>query len=287
MRALRHLVGAALIAAVGIPVLSASPALANVPGYQVSIIPTELRGSEGTKTATAFCPPGKKVVSAQYALTGPGQRDIRVTKVTPDQDLTRVFVEAAEVEGGTTQNWGVDAVAVCTNPLTGRHRVDSEFPFSSQTRRTSVAECPAGERVLGVGYTTLGALGEVSIEALIPGFEEVTVRAIEDETLTSSTWAVQAHAICGAPLPQLFVSTVTSTLDSTPSRTADAPCAGISVPLAAGGEIVSGGFGQTFFDTMEVQNLASGDIGRVTALEDKTGNPSNWQIKSYAICARI
>lgn len=287
MRALRHLVGAALIAAVGIPVLSASPAVANVPGYQVSIIPTELHGSEGTKTATARCSPGRKVVSAQYALTGPGERDVRVTKVTPSQDLTQVFVEAVEVEGGTTQNWGVDAVAVCANPITGQHRVDSEFPFSSQNRRTSVAECPAGERVLGVGYTTVGALGEVSIEALVPGFEQVTVRAIEDETLTSGNWAVQAHAICGAPLPQLFISTATSTLDSTPSRKADSPCAGISVPLAAGGEIVSGGFGQTFFDSIDVRNLANGDIGRATALEDKTGNPSNWQLKSYAICARI
>ncbi|MGQ0772859.1 MAG: hypothetical protein ACT4NY_00305 [Pseudonocardiales bacterium] len=83
------------------------------------------------------------------------------------------------------------------------------------------------------------------------------------------------------------MSTATSTLDSTSSRKADSPCAGISVPFAAGGEIVSGGFGQTFFDSIDVRNLASGDIGRATALEDKTGNPSNWQIKSYAICARI
>ncbi|WP_433165945.1 hypothetical protein [Kribbella sp. CA-247076] len=67
-----------------------------------------------SKSVTATCPAGKKVVGTGHELLF-GRGQVLLDDVVPSADLTSVRVEAYEDQDGTAANWSVTAYAVCAN----------------------------------------------------------------------------------------------------------------------------------------------------------------------------
>jgi hypothetical protein len=109
----------------------------------------------------------------------------------------------------------------------------------------------------------------------------VTVTGVEDDTGTSISWGVTARAICADPLPGLERVAADSPLDSTPK----------TVPLScpAGKNLLSTGFEiHTFTGEVLLEALTPNDAltgASVTAVEDASGNPFDWRLTGYGICA--
>jgi hypothetical protein len=68
-----------------------------------------------SKSVTATCPAGKKVVGTGHEINN-GKGQVVLDDVVPSQDLTSVRVEAFEDQDGTTNPWSVTAHAVCATP---------------------------------------------------------------------------------------------------------------------------------------------------------------------------
>jgi hypothetical protein len=110
----------------------------------------------------------------------------------------------------------------------------------------------------------------------------VTANAYEDETGTNMSWSLTARAICADPLPGLERVSSNSALDSKTTKAATAFC-------PAGKNMLSASFDLNTFngqvllwsvgpDNQLTQATASGR-------EDVTGNPANWSVTAYGICA--
>jgi hypothetical protein len=125
--------------------------------------------------------------------------------------------------------------------------------------------------------------GDVLIDDIRPKSDltGVIVSAREDETGTTASWQVNALAICAYPPPGLARLSLTSALDSA-KKSVTATCPTGKRLLGAGGEINSSN-GQVLLDEVRPNSTLTGAV--VNALEDETGNPQNWSLTAYAICA--
>jgi len=238
--------------------------------------------SSANKSVTVTCPTGKRVLSAS-ADVNPGNGDVLIDDVRPNADLQSVTVNALEDESGTAANWTVSALAICAYPPPGLERVSATSPLNSQNKSV-VATCPSGKRVLGMGADLNTFVGQVLLDDLRPdaGLTNVTVNALEDETGNSTNWNVTAYAVCAAPVQGLTRVSVNSPLDSTSNRVVRAACPGGKQLTGAGGDINTFN-GQVVLDASFPELDASGS--GFAAFEDDTGNPVNWSLTAYAICA--
>jgi hypothetical protein len=138
--------------------------------------------------------------------------------------------------------------------------------------------------VVGGAGEIFNGLGQVLLDSTVPNaaLTTVNVHALEDETGTGMSWSLTARAICADALPGLERVSSSSTLDSNTPKGATASCPTGKTLLSAGfdlntfnGEILLGSLSP---DNMLTQATASG-------IEDVTGNPFNWSVTSYGICA--
>jgi hypothetical protein len=154
--------------------------------------------SSVSKSATAACPTGKKVLGAGGEVAG-ARGQLLINAVTPSSDLANVRVSAFEDETGTTATWTVTAYAICgspAQPVVRRNRVSG---FSSGSPRSISRPCEAGEVAVGMGGAANGAGNQLVLQAITPTIEP-TVVAAEDRTGYAGTWTPEAFAICGAEL---------------------------------------------------------------------------------------
>ena len=213
----------------------------------------------------------------------PGNGDVLIDDVRPSADLQSVTVNAVEDETGTAADWQVSALAVCAYPPPGLERVSATSPLNSQNKSVA-ATCPSGKRVLGVGADLNTFVGQVLLDDLRPdaGLTSVTANALEDETGNSTNWSVTAYAVCAAPVQGLARVTAGSALDSTANKVVRAPCPAGKQVTGMGGDINTFN-GQVVLDATFPELDASGS--GFAAFEDDTGNPANWSLTAYAICA--
>lgn len=122
-------------------------------------------------------------------------------KVTPKADLTGVTATAVEDPTGFSDDWSMDALAICANPPPGLELVTTEGDPDSDRTAGVTATCPAGKNLLGTGADINGGSGQVSLDDVRPNdsLRTTTVTAIEDETGFAGDWSVNAHAICANP----------------------------------------------------------------------------------------
>jgi hypothetical protein len=161
--------------------------------------------------------------------------------------------------------------------------VSADSPSNSSNKSISVS-CPAGKRVLSAGtWLSFGSTNQVLIDDLRPSADltSVSVNALEDETGTDESWTVTAAAICATPPPGLERVSATSPLNST-NKTATASCPAGKRVLGAGADINTFN-GQVVLD--DVRPNAALTSVTATGLEDETGNPANWSVTAYAVCA--
>jgi hypothetical protein len=138
--------------------------------------------------------------------------------------------------------------------------------------------------VVGAAGEIFNGLGQVLLDDTRPSADltTVTANAYEDETGTSLSWSLTARAICADPLPGLQRVSSSSALDSETTKAATATC-------PAGKNLLSAAFdlntftGQVLLASVSPDNqLTQATVG---GREDVTGNPGNWSVTAYGICA--
>jgi hypothetical protein len=249
----------------------------------VRLTPTTATDSSTTKSLTATCPAGTRVITAGGDTTGSANGRVVLDVMRPDPTLTKVTVHAREDETGTSATWFLQAFVTCAPAPAGLELVKATSPTDSAAKSVT-ATCPTGKRLLGSGAETTGAGGQVLVGGLRPnsGLTSATVSATEDATGTTATWSVTAYAIC-APAPRgLQLVGATSASDSTASKVATAHCpAGLSVIGTLG--TVNSSAGHVVRDAVfSDADLTSAGF---SAFEDVAGTAKSWSVTAYAICA--
>jgi hypothetical protein len=157
--------------------------------------------------------------------------------------------------------------------------------FDSQTPKTAKALCPAGTRVTGGGGRVNGAR-HVVLTRLQPvhtnNVDRFEVTATEDEVGFDGTWAVQAFAICAAPIPGLQIVSRSRAAQSNPVDVARANCPADKRAIGAGGRITDGK-GQVDLHHLN-DALALGRHVDAVGFEDSTGFGGNWKVTAYVVC---
>jgi hypothetical protein len=158
--------------------------------------------------------------------------------------------------------------------------------FDSTPAKTVVAQCPAGKRVIGGGGRVNGAQ-HVVITRQEPvhatAGDSFAVDAREDEVGFGGSWAVQAFAICSAPVAGLQVVSATSAFSSNAFTGQSVNCPSGKFALGGGGKITNGN-GQVDLSTLAEGGSVS---SRTTAAgtEDLNGFAGNYSVTAFAVCA--
>jgi hypothetical protein len=171
-----------------------------LPGYQV-IWQTSPSSSDSSRSATATCPGGKKVISAGAEVINGGD-DVVLQLIVPNNHLEWVAANAYEDQTGYNGNWQLTAYAVCANSLLGLELVVETSPVGEGPSTYAQVECPDGKELLGLGGHAFGGVpsfGELYL-VFVYGFQgdpwSAIVLGVEDETGFATGWFVGAYAIC-------------------------------------------------------------------------------------------
>jgi hypothetical protein len=172
-----------------------------VPDLQQVVSPPSAFDSQSFKPAKVRCPAGTKLVGIG-ARTNGVSTSLAIVRMFPDQ--TAVQVGAAEVDAGTAQNWGVQAVALCVNETSA---IDVQLILkigapTSVAQLTRHLTCPSGKLVLGGGVDTLNApTGRVLLRGITPRTDKLGVAISSGESAqgTTQNWTQIAYMLCATP----------------------------------------------------------------------------------------
>jgi hypothetical protein len=152
--------------------------------------------SSATRTWTADCPSGKRVLGAGGTITG-GNGRVKVDEIRPNEGLTQVTVTASEDQDGTSSSWRVRAYAVCAFPPAGLVRVGNRAP-NGWDGRTVTARCPGEKVALGAsGGVDADVRTNLRVQSIAPsGRAGAYVMANTKGGDGGATGDVRAYAIC-------------------------------------------------------------------------------------------
>jgi hypothetical protein len=211
-----------------------------------------------------------------------GNQEVLLDRFRPDPP-NNALVTAFEDDGGFAGDWQLSGNAICATPLPGQEIVSNSTAQTSVNKQVSVS-CPTGKSVVGVAGEVVNGLGQVLLDDMRPSADltTVTVNGLEDETGTSLSWGLTARAICATPPPGLQRVAASSALDSFGLKDATADC-------PAGKNVLSVGYDiNTFNGEVLLNSLRPNTLltqATASGIEDVTGNPFNWSVTAYAICA--
>ncbi|WP_428962324.1 hypothetical protein [Micromonospora fluostatini] len=152
--------------------------------------------SVSSKTLTVSCPPGKQVLGLGVEVNG-GLGQVVVDDLRPSADLASVSVTGIEDGNGYAGAWQLRGQVVCATPPAGLVRVAGFGLLDSVGSKSTVATCPPGTLVHGVGGEIVSGAGQVRLTGLdLLSDTQVRATAAEDEDGLASNWAVHAYAIC-------------------------------------------------------------------------------------------
>jgi hypothetical protein len=148
-------------------------------------------------SALAECSTGKKLVGfGGLASTAPGPR-VALTAIFPAAHMDRVLVQAYEEEGGESNIWTTEAIAVCADPIPGMF-VLPQSSLNDSTVSKLVGNLNACSQVHGYGFGIFGG-GQAWLPALY--FDEDLLSAIaiavEDANGYLNPWYLIGLALCG------------------------------------------------------------------------------------------
>jgi hypothetical protein len=282
-RAIRR-TGAALAAVVafGAPVLAPTAAFAStVPAATVTSTLTPF-DSNATKTASAACPAGKRVIGGGARVNG--AQHVVLTRQEPVHGATAdSFVAAAsEDEAGFAGSWALQSFAICAAPVAGLQIVSATSAASSPAFQSLSASCPNGKFALGGGGKVNGGNGQVDLSTLAEGgvvSSRTTAAGTEDANGFAGNWSVTAFAVCAnAAFADLAVVKVQSAQDSTDRKIIQADC--------PAGKRVTGG--AAFSSTPGVVESVSPDANRLRIQvigRENSFTTGTWNVIAVAFCA--
>jgi len=253
---------------------------------------TSQTNSLSPKTMVVLCPPGKRVIGGGGWVQEIGDKTHRLalTQLRPVRLFTSTqdgyAVTAAETTPGTTNNWWVQAYAICADPLPGLHIVAATTNPSSSAVQATAAVCPAGQRVIGTGGRISTSGGEVVLQvarASRPG-DIARIQAHEDADGYASNWYVTSYAVCvNTPARYEVVSKESTQRESETEKIALATCppntylhgSGAAITNTAPGNVSLQGI-YPYSEARQTQALAV----------ENTPTSQNWDfIVATAICA--
>ena len=191
--------GAIVIGLAAVQALLASQAEA-VPGLQRTT-KTSVSNSSTSKTVTARCPVGKRVLGGGGTVTG-GRGQVVLERLEPVQTATddRFVVGAREDGTGYSSNWRLTAYALCANPLPAYGILPSTSGSpSSNSPQNTISFC-IGQPEVGFGGRVNGGAGQVHLTNLARdsnGTVDFTaIAAQEDANGFDGAWTATAYAVC-------------------------------------------------------------------------------------------
>jgi hypothetical protein len=238
--------------------------------------------TSANKSLTVNCPAGQRALSPGAFIQVGDYNQVLIDDIRPDAGLTSVTVNALEDETGTADNWTLSVGALCATPPPGLERVSATSSLNSSNKSVTV-NCPVGKRVFGTGADINSFNGQVILDDLRPNaaLTSVTANALEDETGNSINWSLTAYAVCANAVAGLERVSETSALDSANQKVLFPACPNGKVPTGLGADVNSFN-GQVLLDVLDISGLAN---SVVQGIEDETGNPINWSVTGYVICA--
>jgi hypothetical protein len=285
------LTAAVVIGATGGAVAVVGPAAAAVPGLE-AVSATLVASIDQVQSVTVSCPPGKQLISAGGYITG-GAGAVTMDDLYPDPSANTVTVTGVVTDPLYGNPWRPTAVAYCANFITDLEWIDVRSPYDSANKFVT-ATCPSGKFLVGAGWSTEDAGGNVLVTGLVPknggsnvGADSVTVSAAE-EAAFSDSWLITAFASCANLAGQNVVSTNTGH-DSTDPKNLDIGCNSGDVATGGGASVISGSanVGDMLFDDMVPNNVDTGTAPTENTVdayaEDSPG--FYWTLKAYVLCA--
>jgi hypothetical protein len=237
----------------------------------------------GPKNVNVTCPVAGQQVTGLGGETIDGAGEVVLDRLRPDP-ANNALATAFEDDGGFAGDWQLSGNAVCVTPLPGQEIVSNSTPEGPSASRNISVACPTGKRVVGAAAEVVNGLGQVLLDDVRPNaaLTTVTANALVDGSGTTRSWGLTARAICAEPPPGLERVAATSDLDSIAPKGAAASC-------PAGKNVLAGAFDiNTFNGQVLLERLTPGfslTETFVQAIEDVDGNPANWSVTAYAICA--
>jgi hypothetical protein len=163
--------------------------------------------SSVVKSATAVCASSKKVLGAGGQINAADTGKVVLSAITPLSDLSGVTVTGVETGGGTTENWTLNAWAICgyTPNIPGLQLVGASTANDSNAAKSTVAYCPSGKKATGGGGGITASASDKPLLVLegvgLHGLslDRVTAYGAETGGGTSGNWSVTSYVICATP----------------------------------------------------------------------------------------
>lgn len=239
------------------------------------------------KTMVAYCPAGKRIIGGGGHIDFGGDRNPAFTELRPvfryDGTRDAYVVTAAETPPGTTEEWDLDAVAICANPLPDMFMIGRTTSPSSSSVQNSAVGCPW---VIGTGARISTASGRVVLQAALPLDPGSLARARAHEVPAgySGTWSVTAYAICVPTRPAGYTIVVghSSERMSESYKSASAQCPSDRKLLSSGAAITPTAPGHVSLATM----MPTSSQSMWASAVENTPTNLNWEsILATAVCA--
>ena len=269
----------AAVVATGVVQVTTSGAALAVPDIQF-VSALSASDSLPTKSATATCPEGKRILGGGGFITG-GDRRVQFTRLQPNGSSDTYVATATEI-GDYAGNWRISAYGICGEAPAGlEYRSFHSFSNSDEVK-VGTAHCSNGKMALGTGARTEGGDGQVIIEDIyVPAaLQSVTVTTVEDSTGYSGNWSMWSYAVCANPVAGLERRSTVSVSDSK-DKAVGVSC-GAKKVHGVGGRI-TGGDGEVMHGGIYPAADLSG--AGLVSIEEANGQADNWTSEVFAICA--
>jgi hypothetical protein len=286
-------IAAAALALAGGLCAGAAPALA-ISGIEEVREISEIN-STSAKTVEAKCPRGKDVIGGGGGLVWDEQHqsyNVILTRLQPFHAWNNLrdsyIVGASETSNGETDNWWIEAVALCADPIPGLRVESEQGGFSSAAMQNPEAHCDPGEKVLGTGASVSLTNGEVGLQvarASTTGDWSYAF-AHEDPDGYQYGWYSWAFAVC-APEPAGYDvnNWPSAQSDSEAGKVATATCPAGTTLTGAGGATSFNAPGNVFLSRILVDPQVSNRSAEAIAIE-AFPTATDWDfIVGQAICA--
>jgi hypothetical protein len=172
------------------------------------------------------------------------------------------------------------AASATQQPLTGLVSVSDTTESNDDRIKLASMTCPNNKTVVGFGWSTNPASGQLRLQILQPYEHSVIAQVHEDYTYFSSPWSLTVYVMCANRPPGWSLVSYRASTSSDDYHTARVDCPGETVPLAAG---VDQGTGQGQIVVTDINPDFTGVA--VAAYEYEDGTYADWWIRAWAICA--
>ena len=260
-----------------------APQTVNVAAAQAEIRSVTAKVAPGTRTATALCPPGFRVISGGGFVTGAKSHSAPSAAVPfhgPNGDGFTIIWSG--VAAGADEN----ATATCAKGLSDVSIVSKAGPGTFRSKSQAWVPCPSGTRVLGFGgqatpVNTQGPSPVLSGLGPVKRGRGGYVQAVGTATAAPVTARLTAYAVCAKAPSKWQVRTWTSASTSGASKDHKLLC-------PADTRRLGGGF-TTFQQKTHLMNaFGAGAPDGITGarITPNSGGSGPWRLRVTAVCAR-